>query len=87
MGLCVILTVIMYTTTMYIAFNPVGHTELVINGVQGRYFLPILFAAFYALHRADLRLPVKQDLYNAAALLIPAIVLYSGMYDVLKAML
>lgn len=55
-------------TSMYISFTAVGSST--IEGVQGRYFLPLLLPFFYCLGDAKHRVKVRQDVYAKAVLFV-----------------
>lgn len=49
-------------TSMYISFTAVGSST--IEGVQGRYFLPLFLPFLYCFMNARYTLPIKQEHYN-----------------------
>lgn len=70
-------------TTMYIAFTPVGFSKGTIDGVQGRYFFPMLYAGLTTIHTKRIRHSIPSGILNGAVLVIMIIVLYGGIWKVL----
>lgn len=58
-------------TSMYISFTAVGSSR--IEGVQGRYFLPLLLPFFYCLMNGKYHSPLKQAVYGKVILGVFAI--------------
>lgn len=71
----VLLIVCFIWTAMYISFTPVGADT--INGVQGRYFIPIILPLLllFQTGRIENRIPAR--IYNAVVLLAPMLFTYT----------
>lgn len=67
-------------TSMYLAFTPVG--EGIINGVQGRYFIPLIFLGAVLLNPRKVESKTDPMKYNLMVLGCNALVLFSivGVY-------
>jgi len=79
-GFSVFVCIALIATTMYITYNPVGYREGTINGVQGRYLLPLLFAGFSTIHLKNIRASFPGKAYNGILLVLMLIVFYSGIW-------
>lgn len=55
-------------TSMYVTFTAVGAD--VINGVQGRYFLPLFLPFFSCFYRKKGRLGISREMYNKIILVV-----------------
>ena len=65
--------------SLYLAFNPVGAT--VINGVQGRYFIPLLFIFFLLLRRRTIRNTMSPVNYHYIVFGCSIFIIYKTIYD------
>lgn len=59
-------------TALYLSYSSVGANT--IEGVQGRYFLPLLFPLLICLQPKNIISKIKPKLENGAAIIIPAVV-------------
>ena len=62
-------------TAMYISFTPVGAGT--INGVQGRYFIPIILPLMLAIQPAGIENRIPPRIYHAITLGVPVLLSYS----------
>lgn len=65
-------------TSMYLAFTPVG--EFVINGVQGRYYIPLLVPMLLLLRNHKVVWDISETTYNRLICGILALLSLSGIY-------
>lgn len=65
-------------TSMYLAFTPVG--DFVINGVQGRYYIPLLVPLLYLLRNHKIQWNIAEATYNRIICSILALLSLSGIY-------
>lgn len=65
--------------TLYLSFNPVGAT--IINGVQGRYFIPLLFIFYLLLRRRTIRNTMNPVYYNYIVFGSVLYIFYKTFYD------
>ena len=71
-------TVVGYTTVIYLDFNPVGTTS--IDGVQGRYLLPLLFPMFFVLGSTKIKTEFPKIFYTRVVYGIMSFVLLRGIW-------
>lgn len=62
-----LLTTALIWTALYMAYTPVGVTES-ISGVQGRYFIPLLFPLFMLFSFKGIKTGFRRDRYNCLVL-------------------
>lgn len=62
-------------TAMYISFTPVGANT--INGVQGRYFIPIILPLMLAIQPARVENRIPNRIYHAVTLGVPVLCSYA----------
>ncbi len=74
-GLIVLVNIAIIWTAMYLSFTPVGET--VINGVQGRYFVPLVLPMLLLLSTPKIKNEIPRETYNTAVLLIPFLLTFS----------
>ena len=67
-----LVTSLLIWTALYITFTPVGDNT--INGVQSRYFLPLLFPLLICLQPKNIKNSINPRLYNTIILTIPVII-------------
>lgn len=73
-----ILNIVLIWTALYLSFTPVGLNT--INGVQGRYFLPLLLPLLIALQPKNVQNKINPKLYNLLIVAIPVIVIIIAIY-------
>lgn len=80
----VVLVVVCFVwTALYISYNPVG--SLTINGVQGRYFIPITLLLYLIINTDKIKNEINPKLYHALVAGVPAILTFSiVMYKVIS---
>lgn len=69
--LCCLGVILLIWTALYLAFTPVGLNT--INGVQPRYFIPLLFPLFLCFQNKKIRVDIPDKVYNLAVILIPVV--------------
>lgn len=67
-------------TALYLSFTPVGNTS--INGVQSRYFIPLLFIFLYSLKGIKISHSVSDNKYIGVMFSLLAIVYIGLIYQV-----
>lgn len=72
---------ILIWTALYLSFTPVGLNT--INGVQPRYYLPLLFPLAMCFSSSFIKNNIKENTYNFITLFIPAIVLLASIYELI----
>ncbi|MCL2819413.1 MAG: DUF2142 domain-containing protein [Oscillospiraceae bacterium] len=72
-------TVALYTTSMYIAFSEVGAS--VINGIQKRYLIPLLFPFFYAVLSFNIENKINKTAYSSCVFGFMAFILLYGAWN------
>lgn len=72
------LVILFIWTALYLSYTPVGSTT--INGVQNRYFLPLLFPIFIALQPKNIQNKIDPKLYNTIVVSIPALIMVFAIY-------
>jgi uncharacterized membrane protein len=77
-----LLCVALVWTSMYMAFNNVGVTQ--INGVQGRYFIPLLPILYFVLHSEKVENKINKTCWNA---IVYGLVTYIWMYTIYSCIL
>ena len=65
-------TTILIWVALYLSFTPVGSDT--VNGVQPRYFLPLLFPILICLQPKNIQTKIKPKIYNSAIIIIPAVI-------------
>lgn len=78
-GAVFIVTVVLITTALYVAFNPVAST--IIAGVQGRYLIPILFPVALVIGSCKIKNNIKKEIYTLAMVSIPTFVLLQTIWE------
>lgn len=68
----IIIIIAMIWTALYLSYAPVGSDS--IGGVQGRYFLPLLFPLLICLQPTNITLKNSPKLQNAISIIVPAII-------------
>ena len=77
--ICTILfIVVLIWTALYLSFNPVGSNH--INGVQSRYFLPLLFALLLSIQPKNIQNTVSPKKTNLYIIAVPTIVMVICIY-------
>ena len=71
--------IVLIWTALYLSFNPVGSNN--IDGVQSRYFLPLLFLFFIALQPKNIQSKIPPKISNLFIIAIPAIVMTICVYS------
>lgn len=71
-------TAVLVWTSMYVAFTRPGNTF--IEGVQGRYYIPLLFFVWLALNPGWVRIRLKASHYNILILGLGGVVLLAAYY-------
>ena len=74
-----ILVILFIWTALYLSYTPVG--SITINGVQDRYFLPLLFPMFIALQLKNIKNNIDPKFYNTIVVSIPTIVMLLAIYS------
>ena len=80
MGGCIFVSVALIWTSMYMAFSPAG-TDIAIYGVQGRYFIPLLFTGLSLFGTTKIKCDWKKHRFYPAVLSIMAFVLCFEVYS------
>lgn len=75
MAAVVFIVVCFIWTAMYISFTPVGNPG--INGVQGRYFLPVVIPLLLLFNTDRIQNNIPDRWYNLVALCAPVLITYS----------
>lgn len=68
-------------TALYLSFSPVG--SLTINGVQPRYFIPVIFGLFMALRFDFLSIKLDEEKYDRYVLLIYMLLVMYPIYEII----
>ena len=72
----VVLIIICFVwTALYISYNPVG--SLTINGVQGRYFMPVTLLLYLIINTDKVRNDMSKKLYHSIVLGLPTVFTFS----------
>ena len=79
LGVGIIGVILLIWTALYLAFTPVGLN--VINGVQPRYFIPLLLPIFYIFKNNKIKNSISGKVYNLLVISIPAIILFISLYQ------
>ena len=66
-------------TALYLAFTEVG--EVVIKGVQGRYYIPLLLPLFLVFYTDKIYTKWKEENYNLVMYLIVLLILHLALYS------
>ena len=67
-----VFVILLIWTALYISFTPVGLNT--INGVQNRYFLPLLFPILLCLQPKNIQTKINPRSYNALIIITPTII-------------
>lgn len=73
--------VLLIWTALYLSFTPVGLTT--INGVQARYFLPLLLPLFLCIKPKNMYFKIQDKKYDLFMLLIPTVVLLLAIFRII----
>lgn len=73
--------VLLIWTALYLSFTPVGYNT--INGVQPRYFIPLLFPLLICLGGSKFKIKVSSKIYNLVVLLVPVIIIFIAIYQLI----
>lgn len=68
-------------TSLYVSFTPVGSEE--INGVQARYFIPLLLPLILCLQSSKIENKIRPKIYNGLVLVVPLIVMFISVYQLI----
>lgn len=74
-GAVVFIVICFIWTALYISYTPVGSGT--INGVQGRYFIPIVLPLLLIFNTDKIQSKLPDKLYNSAIILLPTLITYS----------
>ena len=74
----IIVSDILIWTALYLSYTPVGANH--IDGVQNRYFIPLLFPALLCLQTTKIKSNINDKISNAIAIIIPATILFIFIY-------
>lgn len=77
----ILLIIFLIWSALYLSYTPVGSSS--INGVQGRYFLPLLFPLLLFLQPKNIQNKINPKLYNTLVLAIPAIIMIILIYSII----
>lgn len=77
--ICLALVIVLIWTALYINFTPVG--EDAIQGVQGRYYLPLLFMVYLMLSNSKINCIIPKIYYTTSIMLSSGIVLVYSIYS------
>lgn len=72
--------ILLIWTALYLSFTPVGLTT--VNGVQPRYFLPLLLPLLLCIKPKNLYFNIKSKMYHLVVLLIPVIVFLFVIFNI-----
>ncbi len=73
--------IILIWTALYLSFTPVGST--LIDGVQARYFLPLLLPFLLCLRMGHMKVKISDSIYNVLIMLVPTIVIFISIYQLI----
>lgn len=79
--LTVLMLVLLIFTALYLSFTPVG--ENLINGVQSRYFLPLMFPLLICFQSNLIRCHISKKIYNLVIFIVPIIIILSGIWQLI----
>jgi uncharacterized membrane protein len=79
--LLIIGIIILIWTALYLSYTPVGLNT--INGVQARYFIPLLFPLIICFQSSKIKNNISDKVYNILVIAIPAFVLMVSLYNVI----
>lgn len=68
-------------TSLYVRFTPVGSS--VINGVQSRYFIPVLYLIALLFNTSKIKNEISNKVYYLTILCVPAAVLLVSIYQIM----
>ncbi len=71
--------IILIWTAMYLSFTPVGLG--IINGVQSRYFTPLLFPLLLCLQSKSIKNNIKESTFNLFSVGIPALITAIAIFE------
>ena len=81
-GICTtLLIMLLIWSALYLSFTPVGSNT--IEGVQGRYFLPLLFPLLFFLQPKNIQNKINPKLYNGLILAIPTVITIVLIYSLI----
>lgn len=73
--------VLLIWTALYLSFTPIGSN--IIDGVQPRYFLPLLFPLLVCLGSSKFKVKISDKIYNFIVLGIPVIIIFMAVYQLI----
>lgn len=79
LSVCIGGVILMIWTALYLAFTPVGLTT--INGVQPRYFIPLLFPMSFIFKTNKIKNNISSKVYNTLVVAIPSILIIISLYQ------
>ena len=68
-------------TSMYLSYTEVGKTTMA--GVQGRYYIPLLFPVLYTLSFNKINVNLNKVKYNMTCLIISAFIIFYSIWEIL----
>ncbi len=68
-------------TSMYLSYTEVGKTTMA--GVQGRYYIPLLFPVLYTLSFNKVNVNLNKVKYNMTCLIISAFIIFYSIWEIL----
>lgn len=71
--------ILLIWTALYLSFTPVGYN--IINGVQPRYFLPLLFPLLIVFNTSKIKSNISENVYNFIIFIIPILVFMISIYQ------
>ncbi len=84
LGVTIAASTALVWTIMYVVFTEVGITS-VINGVQGRYFIPLLFAGSLLFTNKHFKNNIRPEVYNFSLYIAMGLILgYESFYQLLN---
>ena len=66
---------------LYLSFTPIGETH--IEGIQPRYFIPLLFPLIVLLNKNNMKYEISREKYSSILFFASLFVLYSSIYTVI----
>ena len=73
--------IVLIWTALYLSFTPVG--KGFIDGVQPRYFLPLLYLIFVCFEKPVLNFKISEKMYNSIVFVVPIIVLMVSIFQLI----
>lgn len=77
----IILTIILIWSALYVSFTPAGSN--IINGVQNRYFIPLLFPLLLIAQPKNLVNKIKPKIYNSLPIICLTIAVIATVYSII----